>query len=638
VRAFGAHASPPLKPRARDDPGLDASWHALDVEEVRERLGTSREGLSRDEAAQRRARFGPNALPQKRRRPAIWFFLRQFASPLIYLLLFAAAIAVAVGEARDAAVIVGVLLLNAVVGGFQEGRAERSMIALRRMATLRTTVLRDGEEQLLQASELVPGDLVRVAAGDAVPADLRLVGGVNLQLAEAALTGESSPVAKQPAAVALETPLAERRDMLFAGAHVASGRGWGWVVAAGPRTEVGRLALLAESAGDEPTPLERRLAGFGRFLAFGALIVFAFVLAGGLARGLGWDTILMVAISQLVSTVPEGLPVVMTVALAVGMRRMAERRAIVRRLVAVESLGSTTVICTDKTGTLTRNEMTVTVVALPDGRRIDVTGAGYAPVGALLDGGAPRHASDDPALRALLEAAVLCNDASLVRPPLGSRSWAVRGDPTEAALLSLARPMLWRILLLAVTIAGVTLGLFGWRVARGASLAETRTVAFTLLAVCEWFNVINCRSAARSAFGMSLLRNRWLLGGLVLSNLLQIAVVYVPPLQRTFHTVPLSGGDALLVAALGSLVLWIEEARKLHARRRAQKGSASSGARGGAEPGRRALRSSTPTPRSGAVDRDPSSRAIAAAAEIPSPNSAGMGLRTLPPAARSCPR
>jgi magnesium-transporting ATPase (P-type) len=281
--------------------------------------------------------------------------------------------------------------------------------------------------------------VLALAAGDAVGADARLLSAAGVEALEATLTGESEPVSKDPGPLEARVALPDRSNMLYAGTHLAAGRARAVVVATGSSTEVGRIATLAEGADDGQTPLERRMAQLGKWLALASVGVFAVVLGVGLARGLPFDRILMVAISQLVSAVPEGLPVAMTVGLAVGMQRMAQRRAIVRRLAAVESLGCTTVICTDKTGTLTRNEMTVTAVVLPGGRELRVSGTGYAPAGELRDGAVAVRAPDDRGLRALVEAGVLCNDAT-VRPVAGgSGRWEAIGDPTEAALLALAR-------------------------------------------------------------------------------------------------------------------------------------------------------------------------------------------------------
>jgi Ca2+-transporting ATPase len=394
-------------------------------------------GLSSGEAARRLGLHGSNTLPEERPTSLARVFARQFASPLIYLLVAAAAIAVAVGERGDAIVIGMVLLVNAVIGTFQEGRAERSMRALRRLTALRTRVLRDGEEAEVAAADVVPGDVLALAAGDAVPADARILDGTRIEAVEAVLTGESQPARKAPAAVPAEAALGDRSSMLHAGTHLASGRVRALVVATGLRTELGRIAALTRATQTPPTPLERRVAQLGRVLVVAALGVFLVVLAAGLLRGLPLAEIFMVAVSQLVSVVPEGLPVAMTVGLAAGMQRMAARRAIVRRLSAVESLGSTTVICSDKTGTLTCGENTAVAVQLA-GRALAVEGVGYAPEGRIVEEGSAVTAAKDPALRALLEAGALCNDATLVPPGEDDPRWRALGDPTEAALLSLA--------------------------------------------------------------------------------------------------------------------------------------------------------------------------------------------------------
>ena len=415
-------------------------------------------GLATQVAARRLRELGPNALPQAPSRPAWRVFARQLRSPLIAILGVAAALAVALGHHGDALVILAVVLVNALIGSFQEGRAERSMAALRQLAMLQVRVVRDGVEAQMPAHALVPGDLVLLTAGDAVVADARVLEAAQLQVAEAALTGESVPVGKSARTVPESTVLADRHGMLFSGTQVTAGRARAVVVATGVHTEVGRIAGMTEAAQEPSTPLERRLERFGRALVGAALGLFVLVVLLGLWRALPLADVLMVAISQMVSMVPEGLPVAMTIALAVGMQRMAARGAIIRRLSAVETLGSTTVICSDKTGTLTRNEMTVVALWLPDGRRVAVDGIGWSVDGSLRwvddhdgedvsvpparpDGVA--DAASQPMLRALLEAVVLCNDAEL---PPGTGTGAdpgggpaVVGDPTEAALLVLAR-------------------------------------------------------------------------------------------------------------------------------------------------------------------------------------------------------
>ena len=413
-------------------------WHAQDVDLVLNYLEVDpSRGVESELLARRTSRFGANALAQKPPRPWWQVLARQFASPLIYILFVAAVLALALGHVGDAGVILAVVVVNALIGSVQEGRAERSMAALRRLSTLQVRVLRSGREKTVPASELVPGDLMLLAAGDAIGADARLVEAAQLQVAEAALTGEAVPVTKAAAPLPEATALADRRSMVYSGTHVTAGRATAVVVATGAYTEVGRIARLTSDAEEPDTPLERRIAQFGRWLVAAALGLFAAVVALGLLRELPLAEVLMVAISQMVSMVPEGLPVAMTIALAVGMQRMAARGAIIRRLSAVETLGSTTVICSDKTGTLTRNEMTVKAVWLPDGREVAIGGSGYAPEGAMAVDGAALGA-DDPALAPLLQAAALCNDAELL-PPEGERSaWSVLGDPTEAALRVLA--------------------------------------------------------------------------------------------------------------------------------------------------------------------------------------------------------
>ncbi|WP_414652451.1 cation-translocating P-type ATPase [Hydrogenophaga sp.] len=405
-------------------------------------------GLTAVQCRERGARHGPNAMPVAPPTPFWRQFARQFASPLVAILFVAAALSMALGHAGDALVILGVVLVNALIGLLQEGRAERSMAALRRLSSLQVKVRRDGAERLVPAAELVPGDILLLAAGDAVGADARLIEQTRLQAAEAALTGESVPVGKALAALPAATGLGDRRNMVFAGTHITDGRAVAVAVATGAHTEVGRIARLTASAVEPATPLQQRVQRFGRALVLAAFALFALVLLLGLWRDLPMGEVLTVAIGQMVSMVPEGLPVAMTIALAVGMQRMAQQGVIIRRLSAVETLGSTTVICSDKTGTLTLNQMTVTRLWLPGrageaARGLDVSGSGYAPDGRLSDGGRPLDAAL-PALTALLRAAVLCNDARLAPPGAddgtgAAGGWRVIGDPTEGALLVLAR-------------------------------------------------------------------------------------------------------------------------------------------------------------------------------------------------------
>ena len=420
----------------------DHIWHALTPQDALQALGTDAEiGLTAAQALRLHARYGANELPQAPPVPLWRVFGRQFRSPLIYILFVAAGIALGLGHTSDTLAILAVVVGNALIGALQEGRAERSMAALRQLSALRVRVRRDGTEQTLQARQLVPGDLLILAAGDAIPADARLIEAHLLHVAEAALTGESVPVGKSARALPAATALPDRHNMVYSGTHVTAGHARAVVVATGVGTEVGRIAGLTAQAAEPRTPLELRIEQFGRWLVGAALGLFALVMLLGLWRQLPLADVLMVAISQMVSMVPEGLPVAMTVALAVGMQRMAGQGAVIRRLAAVETLGSTTVICTDKTGTLTRNEMTVVQLWLPDGQRIGVTGSGYAADGRLHPIDAPQAELDEAQRQAVVQLAraVVCNnDGDWTAPAQPGGAPTVVGDPTEVALLVLA--------------------------------------------------------------------------------------------------------------------------------------------------------------------------------------------------------
>ena len=398
--------------------------HALDVD--------SGAGLSAAEASRRLERWGPNRLAEGRRVTPVELFARQFANTMILVLGAAAVVTFAIGERLDTAVIAVIVVLNAVIGFLQEYRAEQAMEALSSLTTTATVVRRDGEWDERPADELVPGDLVALGAGDVVPADLRLVVASGLEVNEAALTGESTAATKTVDALAAEETEAvgDRRNMAYKGTAVTRGRGRGVVVATGMATEIGRIAELLGGAGRTQTPLQRRLASLGRWLAGAALVICAVVFVAGVATGEPARDMFLRAVSLAVAAIPEGLPAVVTVALALGARRMADRHALVRRLPAVETLGSVTVICSDKTGTLTENRMTVEHVWTPAGSAT-ISGRGYEPHATVsADVGA------DGALRRLAEVARACNDATLLRSDDGE--WTVRGDPTEGALVALA--------------------------------------------------------------------------------------------------------------------------------------------------------------------------------------------------------
>ena len=412
------------------------AWEALPAGEVLRALGSRPQGLDPEEARRRLERFGPNRLPEPARRPAWRRFLAQFRNLLIYVLLAAGAVTAALGHWLDSGVILGVVLLNAFIGFVQEGRAERALEGLRRMLSPRAVVRRGGRARTVPAEELVVGDVVLLAAGDRVPADLRLLRAHELAMDESLLTGESVPVPKDPSPVATGLPVAERRPMAFSGTLVVRGQAEGVVVATGEATEVGRIGRLLREVRPLATPLVAQMERFARTLTVVVLALAAATFAVGGLRGFPWAEMFLASVGLAVAAIPEGLPAILTIALAVGVQRMARRHAVIRRLPAVETLGAVTVICTDKTGTLTRNEMTVTAVVTAAGR-VRVEGVGYEPRGRLLREGGGGPPEGDPALEDLLEAAVLCNDAEVSWDAPGEAP-RVTGDPLEAALLVLA--------------------------------------------------------------------------------------------------------------------------------------------------------------------------------------------------------
>ena len=413
-------------------PGL--AWHAASHEAAAARLGVDcTQGLPDAEAAERLAQHGPNCLSQRPGKPAWRRFAAQLAQPLVLVLMAAGLVTAVLGERVDASVIFGVVLVNALIGYWQEAKAEGALAALARSVATPVTVRRAGHRKQLDASQLVPGDVVLLAAGDRLPADLRLIQQHELRTDDSLLTGESQAVSKQTAALPADTPLAERHNMAYAGTTVVSGQGSGLVIATGDATETGRIAGLIAAAPDLVTPLTRKMARFSNWLlwAIGGLAALTF--AVGLARGESTFAMFMAAVALAVGAIPEGLPAAITITLAIGVARMAKRRAIIRHLPAVETLGSTTVICSDKTGTLTENAMTVRVLWCA-GEGYAVDGHGYTPEGSIRHDELP--ASISGALRECLVAGALCNDASL-RHEHGR--WQITGDPTEAALLVAAR-------------------------------------------------------------------------------------------------------------------------------------------------------------------------------------------------------
>ncbi|HZO30073.1 MAG TPA: HAD-IC family P-type ATPase, partial [Chloroflexota bacterium] len=406
-------------------------WHQLDTTDVLERLGTdSTTGLTTVEAARRLAEHGPNEL-QAAHGVSPWeIFVAQLKNVLIIILIIAVALSALLGHGLEALVI-GIIVFFAVLLGFiQEYRAERAIQALREMAAPTATVLRDGREVDVPAREVVPGDVVRLAAGDRIPADGRLIEAINLQADEAALTGESLPVEKQTKLLSGENlPVGDRKNMVYSGTAATYGRGRAVVVATGMKTQFGEIAQLLQTVESGKTPLQENLDRVGRALAIGALVVVVLIAALGLLRGQPLLEMAIFAIALAVAVVPEALPAVVTISLAIGVQRMVKRHALIRRLTAVEALGSVSVICSDKTGTLTKDEMTARRV-LVAGEMLEVSGAGYEPKGEFMRAGSPVEPSS--ALLALLRAGALASDAQIVQ---ADGRWDVKGDPTEGALV-----------------------------------------------------------------------------------------------------------------------------------------------------------------------------------------------------------
>lgn len=421
---------------------LVAPWHALPEEKVARQIvavdlplaALLERGLSQAEVIQRQKQYGPNELKAKAATPAWVKFLQQFNQSLLYILMVAGAVKAFLGSWRNAIVIWAVVVINALIGYIQESKAEEAIAALARSVVTEVTVIRDGQKLRVPSRELVPGDVVLLSSGDKVPADLRLLSVRNLQVDESALTGESVPVEKRLGSLAEDTPLADRQNMAYAGSFVTFGQGAGVVVAIGNQTQTGRISELVEKGGSLQTPLTRKFEEFSLMLLRIILSLAGLTFLVGLAQGQGAASVFEAAVALAVSAIPEGLPAVVTVTLAIGVSRMAKRHAIIRKLPAVETLGSATVICSDKTGTLTENQMTVQAI-YAGSQLYQVTGSGYSPQGQILaqEGGDPVEVERLLALQACLLAGCLCNDTRL--QPKDNGQWEVVGDPTEAALI-----------------------------------------------------------------------------------------------------------------------------------------------------------------------------------------------------------
>lgn len=414
----------------------EIAWHAMDINEVFRKLRTSRNGLSEDDAKKRLVKYGPNIIEREKRRSPFLIFLDQFKSPLIILLLIATILSLAIGETMDAITIIAIVIASSILGFYQEYRAEQAVEALRKLITPTARVIRDGKEKEIPAHDVVPGDVIVLSSGDRVPADARLIEVINLKVDEAPLTGESVPVEKRIEKLPRETALSDRKNMVYAGTVVTYGKGKAVVVATGMMTEIGKIATTLQRVEKEETPLERRMKHIGKILTILCIAVATLVSLVGL---LIWHydilTMVMWAISLAVAAVPEALPAIVTGTLAIGMYHMAKRNAIIRRLPAVETLGSTDFICSDKTGTMTKGEMTVREIYVYD-RIIKVTGSGYDPSGEFLLNGKKINPEELQEVKLLLLNCALNNDASLERR---SDRWVVHGDTTEGALLVLAK-------------------------------------------------------------------------------------------------------------------------------------------------------------------------------------------------------
>jgi len=420
--------------RSEEDAGI--AWQNLPVEAVFEKLQSGIHGLSVEHVLERQREFGPNTLPAKKPSGIGIIFLHQFLSPLIYILLAAGTVASLIGEWTDAAFIFSVILLNATLGAVQEWKAERSAAALQQLLSIHARIRRQGEEKEIPAEELVPGDVVLLESGNRVPADLRLIGARDLTIDESLLTGESLPVSKSALTLSGKLPVSERFNMAFAASTVATGRCTGVVVATGALTEVGQIARTVSTVEVAKPPLVIRMERFARQISYLVLGFVTLLALFALLQGASWLEVFFMAVALAVSSIPEGLPVAMTVALSVATSRMARRSVIVRKLTAVEALGSCTCIASDKTGTLTVNRQTAKVISLPGGELFAVSGEGYAGEGRVTtsDGEEP-GLREKTGLRRLAKAAALCNEASLARKAEG---WEHHGDAVDVALLAMA--------------------------------------------------------------------------------------------------------------------------------------------------------------------------------------------------------
>ena len=416
---------------------FDVTWHALSREDVLKKLDSGLDkGLSSDEALNRQQKYGLNQLTEGKKTTFWQMVYAQLNNFVIIMLMVAAAISAILGEVVDSAAIIAIVVLNTIMGVVQDSRAQEELAALKKMASPEAQVLRDGHRVSVPARELVPGDIVFLETGNFVPADVRLIEAVNLKIEEAALTGESVPVEKNAASVMDSgATLGDRKNTAFSGTVVTYGRGKGIVVSTGMHTQIGLIATMLQSVEEEETPLQKRLDQLGKTLGWATIVISGLVFISGLIEGGNVLDMFMVAVSLAIAAVPEGLPAVVTISLALGMREMVKKHALIRRLSSVETLGSATVICSDKTGTLTQNAMTVTRVWV-DGKALEVTGTGYAPIGDFQENGHKVEISSFPGISTALWVGTLNNDSQLEKSVEdGKESFRIIGDPTEGSIL-----------------------------------------------------------------------------------------------------------------------------------------------------------------------------------------------------------
>jgi Ca2+-transporting ATPase len=413
---------------------MPVGWNELEAKQVLKELQTSEKGLSSQEVQSRLLKYGPNELKEEKKISRLEIFLNQFKSTLVIILIGATIFSAVIGEVLDAAAIIAIVILNAIFGYIQEYKAEKAIEALKKLSSPESVVIRDGRKQTTPSRLLVPGDIVVLEQGTKVPADLRILDITDLQIDEAVITGESAPVTKKTD-IFKNSVLAERKNMAWMGTVVTYGRGTGVVTETGMKSEMGKIAHIIQEAGEEDTPLQKKLDVFGKKLGLMILSICGIVMLTGVLRGEPIFTMIITGIALAVAAIPEGLPAVVTITLALGLQKLSKNNAIIRKLPAVESLGSTTVICSDKTGTLTKNEMTVRKIWYPD-KTISVTGEGYKPEGGFLICDKEISPSKDKALELILRTAALCNNAELEAE---NGQYKIVGDPTEGALIVAAQ-------------------------------------------------------------------------------------------------------------------------------------------------------------------------------------------------------